>query len=131
MARWSHKHLAHLGGLGRFGINAQLITPAGCSGRLGSLVTEAALGDHPLVEEEELCLYKIGKDCLKCLETCPVKAITLRGIDRHRCDKRLQLNRKRFSAKPNMRDDIEVCAKCVSGMPCSLQSPLDITPWNL
>ena len=91
MARWSHKHLAHLGGLGRFGINAQLITPAGCAGRLGSLLTEAALGNHPLVEKRELCLHKIGKDCLKCLETCPVKAISLKGIDRHRCDRRLQV----------------------------------------
>jgi len=27
MARWSHKHLAHLSNLGRFGINHMLITP--------------------------------------------------------------------------------------------------------
>jgi epoxyqueuosine reductase QueG len=123
-ARWSHKHLAHLAGLGRFGVNAQLITPAGCAGRLGSLVTEADLGNHPLVDEKELCLHKTGYDCLNCMQACPVKAITLNGLDRHRCNKRLQINRKRFAAKQNMREDIEVCAKCVSGMPCSLQSPI-------
>lgn len=25
---------------------------------------------------------------------------------------------------PDMRDDMEVCAKCVAGMPCSLTSPV-------
>lgn len=122
-ARWSHKHLAHIAGLGRFGMNAQLITPLGCAGRLGSLVTEAQLGDNPLIEEKELCLHKTGNDCLRCMKTCPVGAVTLKGIDRRRCDKRIRVNRKRFAARPGMADDIEVCAKCVAGMPCSLQWP--------
>ena len=55
MARWSHKHLAHLANLGRFGTHCLLITPAGCAGRLGSLVTEADLGDHPANETDEAC----------------------------------------------------------------------------
>jgi len=122
-ARWSHKHLGYLAGLGRFGINAQLITPAGCAGRLGSLVTEAPLGNNHLVTEKELCLHKDGKECLKCLQSCPVKAVTLKGIDRHKCNQRLLVNEKRFAAKANMRDDMQVCAKCVTGMPCSLQAP--------
>jgi epoxyqueuosine reductase len=46
---WSRKHLGHLIGLGRYGTNCQFITPAGCSGRMGSLVTDLDLGDHPLV----------------------------------------------------------------------------------
>ncbi|MGW8193971.1 MAG: epoxyqueuosine reductase [Desulforhopalus sp.] len=125
-ARWSHKHLGYLTGLGRFGINAQLITPAGCAGRLGSLVTEAPLGNNPLVEKEELCLHKNGDECLLCIQSCPVQAVTLKGIDRHACNQRLQINRKRFSAKTSMRDDVEVCAKCVSGMPCSLRAPKKI-----
>ena len=37
---------------------------------------------------------------------------------------RLQVNLKRFAARPDMDDDIEVCAKCVAGMPCSLTSPI-------
>ena len=122
-ARWSHKHLGHLAGLGRFGVNAQLITPLGCAGRLGSLVTEAPMGNHPLVTAEELCLHKAGGDCLMCMKTCPVQAVTPAGIDRHRCDGRIQVNRRRFAARPGMPDDIEVCAKCASGMPCSLSPP--------
>lgn len=53
VSRWSHKHLGHLIGLGRYGTNCQLITPSGCSGRLGSLVTDLNLGDHPLVTADE------------------------------------------------------------------------------
>jgi epoxyqueuosine reductase QueG len=45
---WSHKHLAYLPGMGRFGTHNLLITPAVCVGRLGSLVTDADIGDHPL-----------------------------------------------------------------------------------
>ncbi len=123
-ARWSHKHLAHVAGLGRFGINAQMITPAGCSGRLGSLVTDADLGNNPLVTVEHLCLHKVGQDCAECIRNCPVKAVSFEGIDRHRCNQRLQVNLKRFAAMPDMRDDMEVCAKCVAGMPCSLKSPV-------
>ncbi len=123
-SRWSHKHLAYIAGLGRFGVNAQLITPSGCAGRLGSLVTEAPLGDHPLIREKELCLHKAGKACMKCIQTCPVRALSFEGIDRHRCDARIQINRKRFAARSGMSDDIEVCAKCVAGMPCSLRAPI-------
>lgn len=123
-ARWSHKHLAHISGLGRFGINAQMITPEGCSGRLGSLVTDADLGNNPLVTVEHLCLNKAGQDCTECLKNCPVKAVSTEGIDRHRCNQRLQVNLQRFAAMPDMGDDMEVCAKCVAGMPCSLASPV-------
>ena len=122
-ARWSHKHLAHISGLGRFGLNAQMITPAGCAGRLGSLVTAAPMGDHPLVTAPELCLHKAGKDCDQCMQSCPVGAVTPEGIDRHRCNDRLQVVMKRFAKQPGMRDDVEVCAKCVAGMPCSLSAP--------
>ena len=30
---WSHKHLGHIVGLGRYGTNCQFITPSGCGGR--------------------------------------------------------------------------------------------------
>lgn len=38
-------------------------------GRLGSLVTEAELGDNPLIETEETCLLKAGQKCGKCIES--------------------------------------------------------------
>lgn len=124
-AKWSHKHLAHITGLGRFGVNAQLITPSGCAGRLGSLVTEADLGNNPVVESNsnissELCLYKAGKKCLECLKRCPVGALNEKGIDRKRCFTRLKVNVNHTSALYGLRKSTHVCGKCVVNLPCSV-----------
>jgi len=122
LARWSHKHLGHLAGLGRFGINAQLITPSGCSGRMGSLVTDADIGDHALVKKEELCLHKVGRECLQCVARCPVKAVGIEGIDHQRCNKRLKFNRDhRISLHLGERS--HGCGKCQVNLPCSLRDP--------
>ena len=119
MAKWSHKHLAHLSGLGRVGMNTQLITPAGCAGRLGSLVTEADLGDAPLVTEDELCLHKRGKQCLECFDRCPIQALSEKGIDRRKCWKRLNYNLEKTEQLAGLHDSTHVCGKCVVGLPCS------------
>jgi len=122
MARWSHKHLAYVSGLGRFGINAQMITPAGCAGRLGSLVTSAVIDDSPVVTKEELCLYKRGEECLKCVSRCPVKAVGENGINRQRCWDRLNFNLKHVQALAGMKDSTNVCGKCVVDLPCSIKT---------
>lgn len=121
VSRWSHKHLAYLCGLGTFGINAQMITPKGCSGRLGSLVSTAELGDHPLVNGKDLCRHKAGENCLECMQRCPVKAVTENGIDRKRCYARLKVNLKhsRSMGDPMLQDTTHVCAKCAVGVPCA------------
>lgn len=119
ISRWSHKHLAYLSGLGRFGVNAQLITPSGCAGRLGSLVTEAELGNNSLVQSQELCLHKANKECLKCLKRCPVGAVREEGIDRQRCWTRLRLNLKKTEALAGLQETTHVCGKCVVDLPCS------------
>ncbi len=119
VARWSHKHLAHISGLGRIGVNAQLITLSGCAGRLGSLVTEADLGDNPLVESRELCLYKSGQECLECQKRCPVDAINEEGIDRQRCYARLKFNLKQTGTLAGLNESTHVCGKCAVNVPCS------------
>jgi len=123
---WSHKHLGHLIGLGRYGTHCQLITPAGCSGRMGSLVTDLDLGDHPLVSADALCLLKAGKQCGKCIQACPVDALSADGMDRALCYARLQENYRLLMAPDGLPDSTEVCAKCQVGMPCSVKSPLPI-----
>jgi epoxyqueuosine reductase QueG len=122
MARWSHKHLAYVSGLGRFGINAQMITPAGCAGRLGSLVTNAVIDDSPVVTEEELCIHKKGEECLKCVSRCPVKAVGENGINRQRCWDRLNFNLKHVQALAGMKNSTNVCGKCVVNLPCSIKT---------
>jgi epoxyqueuosine reductase len=124
MARWSHKHLAHLTGLGRFGTHCMLITSSGVCGRFGSLVTEADLGDNPLMETPEACLLKAGKKCGKCIERCPVNALTEDGFDRRKCWDRLNENRHTLDYFSDLPLTTDVCGKCAAMLPCSFINPV-------
>ena len=124
MARWSHKHLAHLVNLGRFGVHHMMITPVGCTGRLGSLVSEAELGEHPLIQTDEACLLKAGKECGKCIEACPVEALSVDGFDRKRCWDRLNENRRDLDYFSDLPESTHVCGKCAALMPCSFKNPV-------
>jgi epoxyqueuosine reductase len=124
VSRWSHKHLGFLAGLGRFGHNSQLITPRGCTGRLGSLVTQADLGDHPLDLGKEACLHKAGQPCLKCVDRCPVGALGHGGLDRQTCWARLRQNRESALSLAGLPETTHVCGKCVVMVPCSFHDPV-------
>ena len=124
MARWSHKHLGYLANLGRFGVHNMLITPAGCAGRLGSLVTEAEIGDHSLIETDEACLTKAGKECGKCMKACPVEALSKNDFDRRGCWNRLNENRDTLDYLSDLPDSTHVCGKCAAIMPCSFLNPV-------
>ncbi len=124
MARWSHKHLAYLAGLGRFGMHNLIITPLGCAGRLGSLVTEAELGDSPLIETREACLMKAGMKCGKCMAGCPISALKDDGFERRRCWERLKENRAALPYFSDMPVSTHVCGKCAAMMPCSFRNPV-------
>ena len=124
MARWSHKHLGHIAGLGRFGTHCMLITPSGCTGRLGSFVTEAELGDHPLIQTEEACLLKAGRECGKCMEACPVQALREDSFDRRSCWDRLNENRRTLDYFFDLPETTHVCGKCAAMMPCSFMNPV-------
>ncbi len=124
MSRWSHKHLGYIAGLGRFGVNAQFITPSGCAGRLGSLVTEAELGDNPLVSAKELCLHKNSHTCLACVKRCPVEAVAATtGIDRQKCWARLNYTLRETTELAGLDPSTDVCGKCQVLVPCSLGIP--------
>jgi len=123
VSRWSHKHLGYIAGLGRFGVNAQLITPLGCSGRLGSLVTDAEFGNTPLVKEKELCLHKNGHKCFICVKRCPVGAVSESGIDRKLCWERLKSNLGETEELAGLEQTTHVCGKCQVIVPCSFKIP--------
>ncbi len=124
MARWSHKHLAHLADMGRFGTHCLLITPAGCAGRLGSLVTEADLGENPLMTTQEACLLKAGEPCGKCIEACPVSALSADGFERHTCWDRLNENRAILDYFQDLPETTDVCGKCAALVPCNFVNPV-------
>jgi len=118
VARWSHRSVAALAGLGSFGLNRLLITDSGCAGRYGSLLLKAKLPPSAS-EAKERCLYFYDGSCLKCVQRCPVNALTEKGeFDRAACYKYLLEVDAFFNDLPLT----DVCGKCSVGMPCSLRS---------
>lgn len=113
-AFWSHRSVAYLAGLGSFGVNRMLITPAGCAGRFGSVVTSAPISPSPK-HAEEFCSHKKGGKCGYCVQNCPTGALTFDGIDKQKCYSHLLKVAEEMS-------DIglcDVCGKCSLG-PCAL-----------
>jgi epoxyqueuosine reductase QueG len=119
MSHWSHRHIAYISGMGTFGINNMLITEAGCSGRLGTLVTDLKMETDRKIEGEN-CLYKHNGTCGVCVKKCQFGALTSEGYDRKKCYGILLEN-------DEYHDDMgltDVCGKCVVGLPCSYKNPV-------
>ncbi len=114
---WSHKHVAWAAGLGRFGQNQLLITPAGCAGRFGSLVLANNITDKEPQLAEEGCLSQSGRKCGQCIRSCPSGALSNQGLDKARCYEYLLQIDADFADLATC----DVCGKCALG-PCALRS---------
>ena len=113
-ARWSHRSVAYIAGLGTFGLNRMLITSAGCAGRYGSVVISEEIKPDERPKGER-CIYLKNGKCGFCIKNCPTQALTAEGFDRHKCYAHLLEVSKGFS-------DLglcDVCGKCVVG-PCAI-----------
>jgi epoxyqueuosine reductase QueG len=119
MSDWSHRHMAYAAGIGSFGTNNLLITAKGCSGRVGSLVTDLAF-EPSQAQNGENCLTKAGQQCLKCVKQCAYDALHADGFDRHACYRQLLLN-DRHHKDLGLTD---VCGKCAAMVPCSVTNPV-------
>lgn len=70
VAFFSHRHAALLAGLGNFGVNNTILTPEfGPRVRFVSVFTSAEIPPDPVMSGS-LCTR-----CMKCVKTCPVKAL--------------------------------------------------------
>jgi len=116
---WSHKHVAFIAGLGRFGVHHQLITAHGCGGRLGSMVTSLELEPTPR-DESERCLKRAGFECLACVRRCPIDALGADSLDKQACYA-LLLENETEHARLGKAD---VCGKCGSRVPCVASDPV-------
>jgi epoxyqueuosine reductase QueG len=127
VSRWSHKHVGFIAGLGTFGLHRLLITSAGCSGRLGSIVTDALI-EPSRRPEIEFCLEKRGLRCGKCALRCPVGALISNGdFRRHDCYQALLDNDRRYDDLPLT----DVCGQCSCEVPCSYGVPTYRAPQEL
>ena len=119
MSDWSHRHVAYVAGIGRFGVHNLLITEKGCTGRLGSLVTDLILKPTAMFKGE-FCLQKAGFDCLKCVERCQYGALYANRYDRHACYRQCLVN-DQYHRDLELTD---VCGKCSAMVPCSVTNPV-------
>lgn len=119
---WSHRSVAYISGIGKFGIHNMLITKSGCCGRVGSVVTDIVL--TPTIRtDEEYCLYKYNGTCKKCINKCVNNAFRIHDskvyFDRKKCNE--QIYDKIVPEYPIGLGD--TCGKCMCGIPCSFEIP--------
>jgi epoxyqueuosine reductase QueG len=119
MSKWSHRHVAYIAGLGRFGLNNMLITEKGCCGRIGTIVTNASVTATSLFPGET-CLYRENGSCGKCVNHCVNASLRAESFDRHHCYEMLLENAAALS-EIGLAD---VCGKCTVGLPCSSANPV-------
>lgn len=115
---WSHKHVGYIAGLGTFGHHHQLITEAGCCGRLGSLLTSMEI-PATAGPGEEWCLHKAGRPCLACVSKCRYGALFEKRFDRQACYRQCLVNDAHYTDLPL----VDVCGKCACEVPCSHEIP--------
>ena len=116
---WSHRHVAFIAGLGRFGLNNMLITKSGCCGRVGSLITSMEL-EGDIRPETEACLFHYDASCLCCAERCVNDALSSDVFDRQKCYAKCLENETFYQGIGKA----DVCGKCVVGLPCSWKNPV-------
>ncbi len=116
---WSHRHIAYIAGIGKFGLNNMLITDKGCCGRLGSFITVAGIEpdtrtDHPA------CLFKYDGTCKMCTKRCVNEALFEDSFNRFKCYDMLLKNADEHSSIGYA----DVCGKCLVAVPCSHINPV-------
>ncbi len=129
VSNWSQRHIAYAAGLGTFSLSDGFITPKGIAMRCGSLVTDAVIPPTPRKYKNHLanCLFYHGVSCRRCIERCPVGAISEKGHDKQKCF--AYLNRQQAQAKEMGRTEVYLgryagCGLCQTKVPCEGAIPL-------
>ena len=121
---WSERHAAHAAGLGTFGLCDGLITARGKAMRAGSVVAKLSMEPtpRPYADHHAYCLYFADGTCGKCMDRCPVGAITAAGHDKETCRQHLVASRK--YVKKTYRFTGYGCGLCQVGVPCEAGIPV-------
>jgi epoxyqueuosine reductase len=121
---WSERHAAHAAGLGTFGLCDGLITAKGKAMRAGSVVAKLSIKPtpRPYADHRAYCLFFAERTCGKCIDRCPVRAITEAGHDKEKC--RLHLARSREYVEKTYKFVGYGCGLCQVGVPCETGIPV-------
>jgi len=121
---WSERHAAHAAGLGTFGLCDGLITAKGKAMRVGSVVAKISIEPtpRPYADHRAYCLFFADGTCGKCIDRCPVRAITETGHDKEKC--RQHLARSREYVKKTYKFEGYGCGLCQVGVPCEAGIPV-------
>ena len=121
---WSERHAAHAAGLGTFGLCDGLITPHGKAMRAGSVVAKLTFEPtpRPYANHQAYCLFFAEGTCGKCIDRCPVRAITEAGHDKEKC--RQHLVRSREYVEKTYQFKGYGCGLCQVGVPCESRIPV-------
>lgn len=121
---WSERHAAHASGLGTFGLCDGLITPKGKAMRCGSVVAHIKISptNRPYQDHLAYCLFFTQGRCGKCIQRCPVEAITETGHDKVRCIKYIRSITANY-VKSHYGFDGYGCGLCQTGVPCESKIP--------
>lgn len=118
-SNWSERHAAYAAGLGTFGLCDGLITPVGKAVRVGSVVAKCVLSPDLNRQDDHHagCLYFSHDSCGKCINRCPIEAISLQGHDKQKC---MQYTEHSMNAYIKKRYNINTyaCGLCQCGIPC-------------
>lgn len=124
---WSHRHYAYSAGLGTFGLSDGLITEKGKAVRFTSFVVEAPLEVIPnsYTDPYEWCLFFKNGSCGKCIDRCPINAITIdEGHDKEACLEYEEYFAQHYWPKGlDRKDYILGCGLCQVGIPCQDKRP--------
>ena len=121
---WSERHAAYASGLGTFSLCDAMITPVGSAMRTASVVARVQIPPtpRPYKDHREYCLFFTQGICGKCIERCPVGAITEKGRDKQTCYKHLFPVTSSF-VESNFGFVGYGCGFCQTGVPCESKIP--------
>lgn len=121
---WSERHAAHACGLGTFGLCDGLITSKGKAMRAGSVVAKVCIQPtpRPYNHHQAYCLFFAQGTCGKCIDRCPVRAITEAGHNKEKCQQHVASTRE--YVKRTYGFEGYGCGLCQVGVPCEAGIPV-------
>jgi len=121
---WSERHAAHAAGLGTFGLCDGLITARGKAMRVGSVIAKIGIDPtpRPYADHRAYCLFFADGSCGKCIDRCPVGAISKDGHDKEKCRQHLADARQYVTRTYHFEG--YGCGLCQVGVPCEARIPV-------